>query len=308
MAPGPAQLGLVPRVRNVLESPFTINWNLTYRCPLNCGHCYSRSRSTDRELPLGDKVRVAENIVASHVFEVNIGGGEPGLLSELPGLIGILSSGHAHINLSASGLGMSQTQLDLLVANGLGGLFVSVDSVDPDRHDRLRGAEGCHAAAVALASAGVARGLKVRFSFVVTRDNLTEIASVAELAAAVGAASLDVKRLRLAGNGQSMGELDLGESQISDLRSRAAALAARTLPIRLHLDSGSTMQAGGDCPCGKVALSIKDDGAIIACPYNGRTVLGNATTDSISEVWQANRAVAMRGDVLCGALDRKKNQ
>ena len=295
-------------MRIMFESPSTINWNLTYRCPLDCGHCYSRSRSSDRELSLDDKVRVAENVVASHVFEVNIGGGEPGLLPELPGLVSVLSSEHAHINLSASGLGISQMQLDLLVAHGLGGLLVSLDSIDPDRHDRLRGAEGCHAAALALASAGVARGLKVRFSFVVTRDNLAEVPSVAELAAAMGATSLDVKRLRLAGNGQSMGELDLDASQIADLRSSAVGLAARTLPIRLHLDSGSTTQAGADCPCGKSALTIRDDGAIIACPYNGMTVMGNATIDSISEVWQANRAVATRGDALCGALGRRKSQ
>lgn len=59
-----------------MAGPLAINWNYSYKCPLNCTHCYSRDRD-EIELSLGDKYRVAENIINNKVFLVNIGGGEP---------------------------------------------------------------------------------------------------------------------------------------------------------------------------------------------------------------------------------------
>ncbi|WP_366891719.1 SPASM domain-containing protein [Trueperella sp.] len=131
---------------------------------------------------------------------------------------------------------------------------------------------------------------------------------MAEFAAAIGATSLDIRRLRLAGNARSMRRLDLDNNSLLTLRKSVASLVRRTLPIRLHLDSSGSKRSRADCPCGKTALTIRDDGAIIICPYNPAILLGNATINPISEVWQAKAGILDQEDTLCGMLGRKKGQ
>src|SRR5262252_8344232 len=59
--------------------PSAVNWDLTYACPLRCGHCYSESgRRPSRQLPLPSLLRIADEILAVRpVPTVTFTGGEP---------------------------------------------------------------------------------------------------------------------------------------------------------------------------------------------------------------------------------------
>ena len=88
-----------------------INWNYTYRCTLDCAHCYSRAFAHLDELDREGKIACAHNIVDSHVFSVNLGGGEPALCSELEEVVRVLSDGGVRVAMSTSGWRMAQERL-----------------------------------------------------------------------------------------------------------------------------------------------------------------------------------------------------
>jgi len=71
-------------------SPLQLTWDITNRCPARCIHCYNAS---DRDGgSVGDwspelVEGVLEDIVRTRPLTLGIGGGDPLVLKELPGLV-----------------------------------------------------------------------------------------------------------------------------------------------------------------------------------------------------------------------------
>ena len=61
-----------------LDAPICLTWELTYACNLQCVHCLSSSGTRDpRELTTEQAKAVLDELRDLQVFYINIGGGEP---------------------------------------------------------------------------------------------------------------------------------------------------------------------------------------------------------------------------------------
>jgi MoaA/NifB/PqqE/SkfB family radical SAM enzyme len=129
------RLGMAPLPR----APHTINWDLTYACPLRCGHCYSESgRRSARQLPLEDLLRISDVLLAIEPQPtVTFSGGEPILVKGMLELARKLKRGGARLVLYTSGYRLTPE-----LASGIAATFdrisVSVDGADAETNDFLR--------------------------------------------------------------------------------------------------------------------------------------------------------------------------
>jgi MoaA/NifB/PqqE/SkfB family radical SAM enzyme len=162
---GRLRLAPAPRVPN------TVNWDLTYACPLRCGHCYSESgRRASRQLPLESLLRIADAVLAVRpVPAVTFTGGEPIIVRGFLDLAKHLKNGGARLSLYTSAF-----RLQPDVASGIAELFdrvaVSLDGPDARTNDFLREREGSFDEAMTGAELldGLVAPRKLRFGLEVT--------------------------------------------------------------------------------------------------------------------------------------------
>lgn len=172
---GRAGLSRPPRV------PRLINWDLTYACPLRCGHCYSESgRRPSRQLPPEDLLRIADVFLALRpIPEVVFTGGEPLVVKDVLELAEKLRRGGARLALYTSGYGLRDRAPKLCEL--FHRIAVSIDGDNAAVNDRIRGREGAFDTAVhALASLNEACGsARLGIECTVVRSNLEHLDGLA---------------------------------------------------------------------------------------------------------------------------------
>lgn len=270
------------------NSPMHVNWNITYSCSFNCNHCYSRTRQ-QIELCLLDKIRVANNIIKNEIFVVNLGGGEPLLSPDVFEIISLLSCNNVFVNLSTNGWNITDEIINSLVSSGLGGISISIDHIEADKHDANRNHHGSFLCALEAINKFVNAKIPITLSTTITKANFDVLESIISLATNVGCKGVDFKRLKTTGNARDMQGASLNAKQEHEL-FESIPLWKSKFPIGINLTYGTTripdIDAG--CPCGKTSIGIMPDGGIAPCVYSD-LVIGNATTDDIGELWRNSK-------------------
>ncbi|MFL5343771.1 MAG: radical SAM protein [Hyalangium sp.] len=123
-------------------SPYAINWDVTYACPLRCIHCYSESgRRAASQLSLKDMLRVTEELISLRPASIQLSGGEPLLVKGLFQVAERISQAGIPLALYTSGWLLEEAMLPELLR-----LFtwvhVSVDGATAGLHDAIRGRPG----------------------------------------------------------------------------------------------------------------------------------------------------------------------
>jgi radical SAM protein with 4Fe4S-binding SPASM domain len=129
--------------------PYVISWNLTYRCNLACEHCYLDAGGTplvgtdnfaDRsELGTEECFRVIDEIAAFAPECVTIlTGGEPLLRRDILEIVRRAAERGLWVVVGTNGVRITENVAQRLAEAGARGLSLSLDALDPDRHDRFR--------------------------------------------------------------------------------------------------------------------------------------------------------------------------
>ena len=290
----------------LLGAPMHVNWNYTYRCNLNCMHCYSRTRTDVGELSTEDKLSVAKNLVKSKVFTVNLGGGEPLLCNDVFEIIEYLASNGVHVNLSTNGWKLTDEKVEKLKKAGLKGVSVSIDHTDKEIHDSIRGCLGCFDEVCSSIKKYVNAGMKVFISTTITSKNYDVLENIIQLGVSLGVYGLDFKRLKTMGNAYARTDLEITDTQ-RDLLYENIKIWKEKYPVNINLVYGTEHIKGIDagCPCGKTSLAIMCNGDISPCVYNTYKI-GNAVNDNIHEIWcNSNALKYLRENFSCLGLSRR---
>ncbi|MFD2398507.1 radical SAM protein [Prauserella oleivorans] len=117
--------------------PVSVCWSPIVRCNLACPHCLD-DKSVP-ELGRGGRAEVAARIAASGVLGVDVSGGEPLLIRDLPTLLDVLVDGGCAVSVTTNGTHLPRRAEAL--ARRVDAIRVSLDGPDPQRHDRWRGEE-----------------------------------------------------------------------------------------------------------------------------------------------------------------------
>ena len=301
--------------------PHVVAWNLTRRCNLACAHCYISAGSwhaAQEELSTETCLRIVDELLEVNPHPMLIlSGGEPLLREDLEKLAEHASGGGATVVVGTNGTRLTDRRIESLMAAGVRGVAVSVDSLRERYHDRFRHGGG----ALADTLAAVERLQRHRLDFVVqttvTRGNRDELRELVAWAENQGALSFNLYFLVATGRGEGMEGLPPAENDEvlqelvgleEEYRGRMMIRSKCQPQIMRHLvesDSDSPLlNYRTRCPCGVDYCRITPDGKVTPCPYTP-AVAGDLSEHSFREIWERSATfLSLRHGELGGRCGR----
>lgn len=266
-------------------------------------HCYidarAKAKGTD-ELSPEESINLLHELAKVNSEAVLIlTGGEPLLRPDIFNLIRkSISLGFWTVLGSHGGL-LDERIANELAEAGLKGIGVSLDSLNPEKHDQFRGIPKSFEKTTK--AIGVIQEKKIPFliEMTVTKQNSGELAEMAHFALEKKASALNVFFLVPTGRGAGLTDLTplQYEETLQELAKLQEKYAGRLLinakcaphyrRVLYELFPTSpfvrTFQGGG-CPAGTYYCRITPEGDVTPCPYMPLPV-GNVRKDSFQEIW-----------------------
>ncbi len=306
---------------------FLLAINLTKRCNLACAHCYMDAetmRHGDKNELAIDEVRGLLDDIAARSTEtmVVLTGGEPMMRGDLEELVAHGTGRGLAMVVGTNGVALTDRRVQALKAAGAMGAGISVDSLDPEKHDAFRGLPGAWEKTMAGIESCKRHDLSFQIHFSVTESNADEVPAMIDFARAAGARVLNVFFLVCTGRGESMSDISpityervLNQLVAAQEQSRDMLIRARCAPhykrIAYQRNPASTLTRaagyeGGGCLAGIHYCRITPEGGVTACPYIPNEE-GNIRDRKFWDIWtQSPTFQSLRNPKLqgkCGSCE-----
>ena len=312
--------------------PYVVSWNLTYRCNLACEHCYLDAGGTpqvgtenfaDRsELGTGECFRVIDEIAAFAPECVTIlTGGEPLLRRDILEIVKRAAERELWVVIGTNGVRITENLATRLAEAGARGLSLSLDALDPDRHDGFRKVRGAWRNTVEGAQILNRTGLPFIVQTTAGSHNLGELDAIADFAHdRLGAKVWNLYFLVPTGRGQFVS--DITPAQYDDVlaslyriqakykgrmlvNAKCAPHYIKTVLEKAGSPAEATATAGdslsgaglslirtysggaGGCPAGTHYMGIRPNGDVTPCPYLP-LFAGTLRNASLADLWTSS--------------------
>src|SRR5689334_18659456 len=321
---------------HTFERPYVISWNLTYRCNLACEHCYLDAGGSplvrtdnfaDRsELGTEECFRVIDEIAAFAPECLTIlTGGEPLLRRDILEIVRRASARGLWVVVGTNGVRITENVAQRLAEAGARGLSLSLDALDPERHDRFRKVRGAWQNTVEGAQILNRTGLPFIVQTTAGSHNIGELEAIADFAHdRLSAKVWNLYFLVPTGRGQFVSDITPQEYdevlaslyRIQRKYERRMLVNAKCAPhyIKTVLENAAadvsirTYSGGaGGCPAGTHYMGIRPNGDVTPCPYLP-LFAGNLRRSSLDDLWSTSdlfagiRRRSALGD-RCGACE-----
>jgi radical SAM protein with 4Fe4S-binding SPASM domain len=304
--------------------PYVVSWNLTYRCNLACEHCYLDAGGTplvgtenfaDRsELGTEECFRVIDEIAAFAPECVTIlTGGEPLLRRDILEIVRRAAQRELWVVVGTNGVSITENLAGRLKEAGARGLSLSLDALDPDRHDRFRNVRGAWRNTVQGAEILNRTGLPFIVQTTVGSHNLGELEAIADFAHDRLAAKVwNLYFLVPTGRGQFVSNITPAQYdevlaslyRIQRKYDRRMLVNAKCAPhdIKTVLENAGTHTepippvrtysgGAGGCPAGTHYMGIRPNGDVTPCPYLP-VFAGTLRSSSLADLWTSSALFA----------------
>jgi radical SAM protein with 4Fe4S-binding SPASM domain len=296
--------------------PYVVSWNLTYRCNLACEHCYldagpaarvTTENFADRsEMSTEECCAVADQIAAFAPEALTIlTGGEPLLRRDILAIVRHAAGKGLWVVVGTNGVRITRNVARHLAEAGARGLSLSLDALDPARHDAFRAVRGAWENTVNGAAILRDAGLPFIVQTTVGAHNRGEIEALAEFAhRRLGARVWNLYFLVPTGRGQFVS--DIAPEEYDAILATLARLQrdytgrmivnAKCAPhfVRTVFEEASAGRpapylraysgGAGGCPAGTHYLGIRPNGDVTPCPYLPQFG-GNLRDGTLSTIW-----------------------
>jgi pyruvate-formate lyase-activating enzyme len=276
------------RPLDVPERPIGAKLELTYRCNLRCGFCYTDSprRTLARTAEMDDEQwrRIVGEAIDLGIIEGVITGGEPLLRRELTlETAERLTAAGVMVTLNTNGWFLDAEVADRLAETGAR-VHVSLDGASAELHDASRGVPGSWRRAVEAVDLMLARGTRVQVVHVVTPENEMTFDLFLEQMRLLAPTSLRVVPVGLLGAAARSGTWAVDYDRVLAAAGRFGSPARpRILP-------------GAEVPGSVVALDtapraflVRPNGAFLADSQHPFS-FGDAGRQDLAECWDGMRA------------------
>jgi radical SAM protein with 4Fe4S-binding SPASM domain len=296
--------------------PYVVSWNLTYRCNLACEHCYLDAGGTpqvdtenfaDRsELGTEECFGVIDQIAAFAPECVTIlTGGEPLLRRDILEIVKRASERELWVVVGTNGVRITENVAKRLQEAGARGLSLSLDALDPGRHDGFRKVRGAWQNTVDGAQILHETGLPFIVQTTAGSHNLGELDAIADFAYERLAAKVwNLYFLVPTGRGQFVSDMSPAQYdevlnslyRIQKKYTRRMLVNAKCAPhyIKTVLENGDTdarirvySGGAGGCPAGTHYMGIRPNGDVTPCPYLP-VFAGSLRKASLNELWSSS--------------------
>jgi radical SAM protein with 4Fe4S-binding SPASM domain len=304
-----AQRGLVQQLTEKVargKIPFACHFDLTYRCNLECVHCYVVKEDRP-ELSASAINDILDQLAKAGTLYLTFSGGEIFTREDLFEIAEYARRLHFALRLMTNG-----TLVDEQVADRVANLYpdlvsISIYSTAAEIHDNITSVQGSLSRTISAAKMLRDRKIRVRINTVVMRQNVNEYLKVYELAQSIGASFQGDPRV----TPKNDGNLSPLRFQINedDLFRVLANPIFRSQPeddiTKPHFNGGLS-----DIPCGAGHMSfyVSPYGDVSPC-IQFPILCGNLRNDSFEKIWYNSpqmlgvRSVAISRLPLCSKCD-----
>jgi pyrroloquinoline quinone biosynthesis protein E len=275
----------------VVDRPFGLLAELTYRCPLHCPYCSNplELAAYRDELSTAEWQRVLTEARELGVLQLHLSGGEPLLRRDLAEIVRTARELGLYTNLITSALGLTPRRAEQLRTAGLDHVQISVQADEAGLSDRLAGTPSFERK---LSAARLVKqlGWPLTLNVVLHRQNLDRVDRILDLAEELGADRIELANTQYygwalrnrAGLLPSRAQVERAEVLVRAARDR---LAGRMEVIYVLPDYYSRYPK----PCmggwGRRQLTVVPDGNVLPCPTAHTLPLPRASVRDHSLAW-----------------------
>lgn len=316
LAQGPRKLPLEAETREIdrFYRPVYAVWEVTLACDLSCRHCGSRAgHARPDELTTAECLDVIDQLADLGTMEIVFIGGEVYLREDWLDLIRHTRKKGMQALITTGGRGFTRERARAAADAGINSVSVSVDGL-AETHDRLRGLQGSHAAALTALENLQAAGVRVSANTQINRLSMHELPQVFEAILARGVHSWQIQLTVPMGRAADEPDVVLQPYDMLTLFPMLGELADRCRKERVLLWPGNnvgyfgpvetklrgTMPRGhlASCGMGRSGFGIESDGTVKGCPSlaTARWAAGTVREHRLADLWERSSRMRFARD------------
>ena len=194
-----------------LQAPFLVVWNYTDACNLRCKHCYQRAGKMSKdELSLEERLNIVDQLADNDVVAIAFSGGEALLRDDFWEVARYASGKGLYLSLATNGTLLTKDVVRRLKDVGVQYFEISLDSVDPAKHDAFRGVAGAWERTVAGIKNVVAQdGAYSCIANTLTNENYRELDDLVAFSRKLGVNRTLIFNFIPVGRGSDIIDMDL---------------------------------------------------------------------------------------------------
>jgi MoaA/NifB/PqqE/SkfB family radical SAM enzyme len=169
--------------------PLDIICEISYLCNLECPTCFRwTSKPDEHELTAAEWKGVLAKLKAwLGTFNLTFTGGEPFLRKDILEIFKFASKNGIVTQVVSNGSFIDKTLAKKIIESGLDGLTISLNSMNPDIHNKTRGTSGAFSEVMtAIDNLKDRKGMRLSLSTTVVKDGIDGLIEVIEFAKAKG--------------------------------------------------------------------------------------------------------------------------
>lgn len=268
--------------------PLHATFELTHKCNLKCGHCYLESSpEVQGTITLEEFKRMADRLYEKGVLTCEITGGEVFVHPHANEILLYALNKFKKVAILTNGTLLKKDSLDILVQHKNKIIVgISLDSVQPEVHDRFRGKQDAFQQTCRSIKLLSDHGIFVRVAMSVFAENMWEIRETASLVNELGAKAFAYNWVGDFGRGKDMQHPTSNEDVHKKFLQYEQALLEEfkgLIPIIPY-----EKKRASNCGAGWRAIVVDPYGNVRPCALFPKTFsLGNILKDSYESVFQS---------------------
>ncbi len=283
---------------------------ITEKCCANCQHCSFQTEDLKQKqnpLKKEELIKLIKDAQELGVTVINILGGEPLLHPDILEIIGAVNKNLSTVILITNGMKLKAIAHNLKRV-GLDGVYVSIDSADPDKHNRFRNTLGIFEAAMEGIKNAKRAGLSVGISCCVDPESLAsgELEKIFELGKKIGVHEILVFGATPSGKYSSRSDLMDRNSFTDDLIAFAGKYNRRQDYPGILIYGYTSSHRSIGCSGGVNYFYVNPFGEVSPCDFN-HAVFGNIREKPLHEILDS-MAAAFEGHTKYGGCRLKDSR
>ncbi|MBS3976238.1 MAG: putative heme d1 biosynthesis radical SAM protein NirJ2 [Syntrophomonadaceae bacterium] len=273
-----------------------ISWNTTNQCNMYCDHCYrDAGLKSAEELSTGQARKLLKEIAQCGFKIMIFSGGEPLMREDIYELIQEARNLGLRPVLGTNGTYITREVAIKLKEAGILGVGISLDSMNPKKHDQLRKMEGAWQSALDGIRNCREAGIPFQIHTTIFDWNQDEVLQITDLAVELGAVAHHFFFLVPTGRAVSIEEESLRAEQYEEILKKIME-KQKTVDIelkptcapqfmRIARQMGMNLRFGRGCLAGTSYCIISPTGDVQPCAYLNLPV-GNVKDTPFDILWR----------------------
>lgn len=167
----------------------SLSWaviELLRNCNFRCKWCFANSGAKKQHMSKDSAFKLIQYFAESGLTQITFSGGEPLLYPHIRDVISLANDYGLIVHMNTNGFLLKKRIAQELKNRGLSQIETNIDSLDPNKHDYIRGKKGSFARAVDALKNGMDVGLNCVMQTVLTKQNENEIFDIFEFGHSLG--------------------------------------------------------------------------------------------------------------------------